>query len=118
MKDIVQVIIASSVTSPAPTKRLKGEWQELSWHLKQKEMHRKETGGAPGLKKEEEQELQESEELWRLAQGSVLLELPFFQSISASAWGKHIPPEPLIYRLLVNRCDTTVKGLLLHPQLQ
>lgn len=66
-------------------RRLKGEWQESSWHLKQKEMRSKDTGGAPELKEEEEQELQESEELWRLNQGSMLLGLPFFQSISASA---------------------------------
>lgn len=59
-----------------------------------------------------------SEELWRLDQGSALLGPPFFQSISASAWGKYIPPESLIYRLLVSQSDTTVKGLLPHLQLQ
>lgn len=37
-------------------RRLKGEWREPSW---QKEMRWKDTGGALGLKEEEEQELQD-----------------------------------------------------------
>lgn len=78
------------MTGPGPVRTFNCECQEPSWHLlKQEELCWKEAGGAPGLEEEKE-----AEEVQRLNPGLHAAGLPFSQTISTSACGKHVPQAP------------------------